>query len=150
MFRDGCHGVLHLKGPDRTEVGGNFVADHGVHDAFLPGNPDDFPCIHAAQAGNAFGDQVVVQGVGGAEIGGRIAQVAHDIAEQRAAAFKILFDDAVVADQREGLGDDLAVVARIGQRFQVAFHARGEHELADAVDVGADAGAFKDDAVAEN
>ena len=144
---DRGYGVLHGEGTDRAEIRRHFVADHSVHNALLPGDADDLPGIHAAQAGDAFGYQVIVERVGGAEIGRRIAQFPDDIAEKRAVALEVFLDDAIVADQRESLGDDLAEIARVGQGLQIAFHAGGEDKFADAVDGRADALAFKDRAV---
>ena len=60
--------IFNPEGADIAEIRRYLIADHRVHDALLPGDPDDFPRIHAAQARNAFGDKIIVQRVGGAEI----------------------------------------------------------------------------------
>ena len=139
-------GIPGLCGVDTREIV-RITREEGVMNAMIC---DEVPRIHAAQAGNALRHQVIVQRIGAAEVGGRVAQFPDDIAEERTVAFKVLLNHAVVADQGEGLGDDLAVIARIGQGFQVAFHAGGEDQFADPVDRGTDPGAFKGDAVAQN
>ena len=149
-IRDGCDGVRDAKIPDGGEVIRNPVADHGVHDAFLPGDADDLPGIHALEARDAGFHKIIFQGAGGAEVGGRGAQVPHNIAEEGALSLKILLNDTVVADEGKGLGDDLAVVAGICQGFQVSFHPGGEDEFADAVQMRADALAFEDGSVGKD
>jgi hypothetical protein len=116
----------------------------------LPGDAHDLPGVHPAQAGNALANQIIVQGVLAAEIGGMPAQLPHDIAEQRAFPFKILLDHSVIADQGEGVGNDLAEVAGVGQRFQVPLHAGGEYQFPHTVNRGADAASLKNFAVAEH
>ena len=89
--------------------------------------------VHAAQARHALLLQERVHIVLAAEVGRRVAPLAHHIAAHMAIALKFLLDDAVIADHREGLHNDLAVIAGIGQRLDVAAHARGEHHLTDHV-----------------
>ena len=79
---DGSHGVFNPESTDGTEIRRNFVANHGVHHAFFPGDANDLPCIHTAQTGNTFCNQVIIQRIGAAKIGGRIAQISYYISEQ--------------------------------------------------------------------
>lgn len=53
----------------------------------------------------------------------------HHVSARGAFALKIFGDDAVIADQRKGLQNDLSRVAGVGQGFHVSAHAGGEHQL---------------------
>ena len=64
--------------------------------------------------------------------------------------FAVLGVDAVVADERIGHGDDLALVGRIGQHFLVAGHAGVEDDLAEGLAGRAEAAAGVDRAVFES
>ena len=68
-----------------------------------------------------------------------LRDLAHDKARDPAlAGLVILKIDAVVADQRVGHGDDLAVVGGVGQHLLIAGHAGVENDLADALSLVAD------------
>ena len=74
-----------------------------------------------------------------AEVGGSIALFAHDIAAHPAlAALAVFGDHAVVADEGEGLRDDLPEIARVGERLDIPRHARREDELAHDFAFGAE------------
>ncbi|MPM46126.1 hypothetical protein SDC9_92824 [bioreactor metagenome] len=61
-------------------------------------------------------------------------QFMHDHPFQaRMHAFKVIFVDAVVADQRIRESDDLACVGRIGQSFLVTCHPCVEYDLPDCI-----------------
>ena len=86
--------------------------------------------VDAADTHDALLDQLVLEGAPGAPAGGPNGRVAHDVAgDPDAAGLVVLVVDAGVADVRCGHDDDLAVVARVGQRLLVAAHAGGEHGL---------------------
>ena len=63
---------------------------------------------------------------------------------------KALGGDAVVADQRVGLAEDLAVVGGIGDGLGVADHARVENDFPRDLGEGAEAFARPDAAVFED
>ena len=116
-------------GLDRRQVRRNLIADHRVHNAVLPDDAGQLPGVHPPEAGDALGLQKAVQIPLAAEVGGRVAPLPHHIAPDAAGPLEILGDDAVVADQRIRLHDDLPRVAGIRQRLDVAAHAGGEHQL---------------------
>ena len=78
-----------------------------------------------------------------------MALLAHNVAAHAALALKIGRNDAVVADERERLQHDLAAVARVRERLNIAVHAGGEHQLAHRVARCAESEARKDLAVFE-
>ena len=121
------------------EILGDMIGDHGVHHAALPDALGDGAGVHAADARHALLFQERVQGGLAAEVAGLAAPLAHHIALHPAVALEVLLDDAVVADGREGLQHDLAVVAGVGERLDVAHHAGVEHQLAHAGDGRAEA-----------
>ena len=141
---DGAHGVADGIAADKIEVIGNGRAQKGVRDAVLA----DYPCylagVHAADAGDVVRLEKSVQIVFTAEVGGRSAVLTHDIAAHMAFALKVRGDDAVVADEREGLHYDLTVVAGVGQAFHTAGDAGGEDQLAHGGAGGAKALALQD------
>ena len=94
--------------------------------------------------------QEAIQFILAAEVGGRVAQLAHHIAAHVALALEVVLDHAVVADQREGLHHDLSRIAGVGQGLQIAHHARGEHQLAQAARLRADADALVHAAVGQH
>ena len=92
--------------------------------------------------------QVVVEGALRAEVAGHARQLADDEAlDLRPARLAVVGVDAVVADQRIGHGDDLALVGRIGEHFLIAGHAGVEDDLAGGLAGGAEAAAGVDRAV---
>ena len=116
----------------------------------LPQDAGQLPGVDAADAGHVLGLEVGVQRILAAEVGGGVTQLPDHIAPDAAPALKVRLNDAVVADEGEGLGDDLSVVAGVGQRLQIAAHTGGEHQLTYGVAIGADAQALKDLTVGQN
>ena len=64
-----------------------------------------------------------------------------------ALSLEVLRDDAVVADQGIGLGDNLPGVAGIRQGLQIAAHTGGEHQLTHRVQIRAEADSLEHPAV---
>ena len=96
----------------------------------LPDQLGQVAGVDAVQAGDALLLQESVQSALAAEVGRLLAKVTDDIGGYMgSAAFKILRDHAVVADQREGLHHHLPVVAWVGERLQIAGHGGGEYHL---------------------
>ena len=141
------HGVRDAVGAQRREILRHGVADGGVHRARLAQDARDGAGVDAGDAGDVVFFQKRVERLRAAEVRRRGARLAHDIAAHVAAALKVGRDDAVVADEREGLQHDLAAVARVRERLDVAVHAGGEHQLADGVARCAEGEACKDLAV---
>ena len=67
-----------------------------------------------------------------AEVGRLVAELADYIAADEAfSAFVIFGDDSVISYKGEGLGNYLAVVAWVGEGFEVAGHSCGKNCFAD-------------------
>ena len=148
MERDGLaggilHGLRNGIALNHREVSRNLIADHGVHHAVFPDDAGELTGIHAPDAGDVLRLEIGIQIILGAEIGGRRAPLAHDVALHQALALEVLLDDAVVADQGIGVHDDLACKGRISQGLDVAAHAGGEHQFTDRIGLGTEAVAFK-------
>ena len=141
------HGVRDAVGAQRREILRHGVADGGVHRARLAQDARDGAGIDAGNAGDVVFFQERVERLRAAEVRGCGARFTHDIAAHTAFALKIGRDDAVVADEREGLQHDLAAVAGVGERLDVAVHAGGEHQLTERVAWRAEGEACKDLAV---
>ena len=130
-------------GLDGGQVGGDLVADGGIHHAVLPDDAGQLPGIYAAQPRHALLFQVRVQIAVRPEIGGCVAVFPDHIALHAAGSFKILPDDAVVADQRIGLHNDLSGIAGVRQGLDVATHTGGEHQLTHGVGLRTEPDALK-------
>ena len=130
-------------GLDGSQIGGDLVADGGIHHAVLPDDAGQLPGIYAAQPRHALLFQVRVQIAVRPEIGGCVAVFPDHIALHAAGSFKILPDDAVVADQRVGLHNDLSGIAGVRQGLDVAAHAGGEHQLTHGVGLRTEPDALK-------
>ena len=116
----------------RLGIGVELSRDGTVHDAALAQGAGQAAGVDALNADDAVLFQEGIQRFLTAEVGGLFACLAHDIAlGPDLAALDILAVHAVVADQGVGLGDDLAVVAGVGQRFLKADHTGGENDLTD-------------------
>ena len=106
--------------------------DRAVHDAVLADDAGQLARVHSAYTGNSVLLEHIIQLALAAEVGRRIAQVAHHIsAQMRTVAFEVLFHHAVIADEGKGLYDDLSEKAGVGQRLDIARHTGREHDLAD-------------------
>ena len=143
------HGVVNRVGGDVAPILGNGVGDHGVDHAVFPDAGGELPGVHAPEAGDMVLFQEVIHGVLAAEVAGRRAPLLDHVAEEPGRSFKILLHDAVVADQGEGLENDLAIVAGIGQGLHIAHHIGGEDQLADDGLVGAEGPALENRAVSK-
>ena len=135
--------MIHPIGLQKIQIFRNCVANAGVHHALFPQNAGDPPGIHAADAGNVPFFQQIPQISLAAEIGGRIAQVAHHIAPGGAFSLKILGNHTIIANEREGLQDDLSGVAGIRQGLQITAHAGGKHRFPQGLFCAAEAPALK-------
>ena len=105
--------------------------DGAVHHAALPDDAGQVAGVDALDADGIVLFQKAVQRLLTAPVGGGGAGFAHDVALcPNAVGLHIIVVHAVVADEGIGLGDDLAVVAGVGQGLLKAHHAGGEHHLA--------------------
>ncbi len=104
-------------------------------------------------AGDA-GDALVLQPLRQAALRGAMAVLGGELAHHQRARLDArrleVARHAVVADQREGEGHDLAAVGRIGERLRVADHAGVEHHFARHRAPGAEAAAAEYRAVFED
>ena len=130
-------------GLDGSQVGGDLVADGGIHHAVLPDDPGQLPGVHAVQPRHALLFQEGIQITVRAEVGRSAAVLPDHIALHAAGSFKILPDDAVVADQRIGLHNDLSGIAGVRQGLDVATHTGGEHQLTHGVGLRTEPDALK-------
>ena len=130
-------------GLDGGQVGGDLVADGGIHHAVLPDDPGQLPGVHAVQPRHALLFQEGIQITVRAEVGRSAAVLPDHIALHAAGSFKILPDDAVVADQRIGLHNDLSGIAGVRQGLDVAAHTGGEHQLTHGVGLRTEPDALK-------
>ena len=117
----------------RAEVFGAFAAYyHAVHDAGFAKAFCEGAGVDAADADDALGFKEVVERAGAAEVGRLVAELADYIAADEAfPAFVIFGDDSVISYKGEGLGNYLAVVAWVGEGFEVAGHSCGKNCFAD-------------------
>ena len=120
------------------------AAQFGVDDAVLPDEPREITGVHPVQSGDPALFQKMIQIGLRPEIGRCGTPLAHDVGPGAGRALVIFGDDPVVSDQREGLHDDLAGVAGVGQCFDVSAHSGGEDQLADGIRHVAEADPFKD------
>ena len=105
--------------------------DGTVHDAALPDDAGEVAGVDALDADSVVLFQEAVQRFLTAPVGGRLAGFAHDVALcPDLVGLHVVLVHAVVADEGVGLGDDLTVVAGVGQGLLKAHHAGGEHHLA--------------------
>ena len=144
------HAAQHRVTLNGVQIARHLITDECIHNALLPDDAGEGAGIDAADAGDTVLLEKGVQRVLAAEVGRGVAQLAHHVALCKARAFEVLGNDAIVADEGEGLHNDLPGVAGIGQSFEIARHAGGEHQLPQPVTVGADARPLKDAAVIQN
>ena len=86
--------------------------------------------VDVADAHDAVVDERIIEAACGAPVAHIDAGVAHHISsDPNARGLRVAGVHTGVADVREGLHHDLAVVARIGKRLLIAGHGRGEHNL---------------------
>ncbi len=105
--------------------------DGTVHDAALPDDAGQVAGIDALNTDGIVFLQKAVQRFLAAPVGGGLAGLTDDIALcPDAVGLHIVAVHAVVADERVGLGDDLAIVAGVSQRLLKAHHTGGKDDLA--------------------
>ena len=122
------------------EFAARAVRDHGVGRAVQADTARQRARVHARQADLPMRATPVDEFVAGAEIGMRGDFLPHDAAQRaEAAALVVFLVRADIADMRESEGDDLAVIARIGQHFLIAGHRGVEADLAHRRSRGAEA-----------
>ena len=143
------HGVP--KGPraDLRQVVGDLLADGGVHHALGAQDPCQRAGVHPADTDNALLGQKPIQGILASEVAWLGAKLAHHIAAGGAAALEVGGDHAVVADEREGLCDDLTGVAGVGQGLEIPHHPGSEHQLSHGLPGRADPLAGEDHSVGQ-
>ena len=116
----------------RFGVGVELGGDRAVHNAALPQGAGQAAGVDALNADDAVLFQEGIQRFLTAEVGRGLARLAHNVAPgPNLRALDILTVHAVVADERIGLGDDLAVVAGVGQGFLKADHTGCKDDLTD-------------------
>ena len=117
----------------------------------FPDNTGQLAGIDSVQADDAGLFQVVIQLSFAAEVGRSIAYLPDNVAFQAGTgAFKVLRNNAVIADQRKGLYDNLAVVTGIGQCFQITGHCGGKYDFSGYAAFCAEALALKYFSVFQN
>ena len=122
----------------RVKVGVVAREDASTHDAGISQAARDRPRVDAADAHDAVGDEVVIETARRSIVRDHARGVAHDEAvDPDAPGFDVLVVHARVADVGGGHDDELAGVARVGQRLLVPAHAGGEDRLAECAAPGA-------------
>jgi len=130
-------------GLDGGQVGGDLVADGGVHHTVLPDDAGQLPGVHAEQPRHPLLFQEGIQITVRAEVGRSAAVLPDHVALDAAGALEVLPDDAVVADEGIGLHDDLPGIAGVRQGLDVAAHTGGEHQLTHGVGLRTEPDALK-------
>ena len=124
--------------------------DCTVHDAALPDDAGEVAGVDALDADGIVFLQKAVQRLLTAPVGRGLAGLADDIAPgPDLIRLHVVLVHAVVADEGVGLGDDLAVVAGVGQRLLKAHHAGGKDDLAHGDALSAHRLAGKDHAICQ-
>ena len=130
-------------GLDGGQVGGDLVADGGIHHAVLPDDAGQLPGVYAEQPRHPLLFQEGIQITVRAEVGRSAAVLPDHVALDAAGALEVLPDDAVVADEGIGLHDDLSGIAGVRQGLDVATHTGGEHQLTHGVGLRTEPDALK-------
>ena len=105
--------------------------DGTVHHAALPDDAGQVAGVDALDADGIVFLQKAVQRLLTAPVGGGGAGLAHNVAlGPDAVRLHIVLVHTVVADEGIGLGDDLAVVAGVGQGLFKAHHTGGKDDFA--------------------
>ncbi len=109
------------------------------------------PRIDAGNAGDALHLQPLIEVVRSAEVRGVGDILAQDEAGNAGLlGFDIFHIGADIADMREGEGDDLPGIARVGEDFLIAGHRRVEADFPGGDALGADAMAGKHRPIRKN
>ena len=124
--------------------------DGTVHDAALPDDAGEVAGVDALDADGIVSLQKAVQRLLTAPVGRGLAGLADDITlGPDLIRLHVVLIHTVVADEGVGLGDDLAVVAGVGQRLLKAHHAGGKDDLAHGDALSAHRLAGKDHAICQ-
>ena len=119
---------------------GRVVGDDAVHHALLPDDLRQGAGVDAGQAHHALFLKKGVKAAFGTEVGRSLAPLLYDISfGTDHVALKVGGNDAVIANEREGVANDLPPIAAVCQRLQITGHAGGEHHLRHHRAVGAKA-----------
>ena len=131
------------------------MGDHRVGHALLADEGGQRAGVDAGEPDDAAAFQPLVEMPRGAVIRRRRdGAVQHDAARagrrRKVDGLDVVLVGADIADMREGEGDDLAGIGRIGEDFLVAGHRGIEADLADGMAGGAKAEAFEHRAVGQH
>ncbi len=131
------------------------MRDNGVGHALLADQRGQRAGVDARQGDDAALLQPLVEVAGGAVVG-RVGDIGLEDGADGAGAgdrievLDVLVIGADIADMREGEGDDLAGIGRVGEDFLVAGQRRVEADLGDGGTRGAQAAALDDGAVGQH
>jgi hypothetical protein len=107
--------------------------------------------INPAQSRNPAFFQQAVQGFSGRVMGREASVFGDDIASYPGAVgLKIIRVDTVVADQRVGLNQNLAVVGGVGDGFHITHHPRVKNDFPPGFSAGSESSALKDRSIFED
>ena len=139
----------------KIEPAGRLVGNDGVRHAFFANERGECAGVEASEPDNAAAFQPEIEMPRGAVIRRlRDRGVQHDAARARRGrevdGFDVLLVGADIADVREGEGDDLSGVGRIGQDLLVTGHRGVETDLAHGVAGRAETDAFEHGAVGKH
>jgi hypothetical protein len=108
------------------------------------------PGVDPGDPGDAALAKPVVEGLSGGGVGGMGAELRDDVpGHLRPLGLERSGVDAVVADERIGLAEDLAVIGRVGDALGIADDPRIENDLPPDFGAGAETYAFEDGPVRE-
>ena len=127
------------------------VDDRAVHYAALADDLCEVAGVDVVDTDDVVLLQVAVKVALAAEVRRILALLSHDVAADNApVGLGVYGVNAVVADERESLGDYLSAVARVGEGLLIAHHRGGEYYLAHNGAVRAERPALELSAVREN
>ncbi len=131
------------------------MRDHGVGHALFADQRGQRAGVDAGQADDAAGFQPVIERAGRAVIRRRgDVGAQNDAAGARAGrhieALDVLVIGADIADMREGEGDDLAGIGRVGEDLLITGHGGIEAHFAGGGAGGPEAEAFQNGAVGQH
>ena len=149
-FHRVCHPIAsYLLHQLRGDIG--FSDNLPVHDPVLPDDAGQRPGIDTVQPHNALVPQKGVKNSSATKVGRGLTPFSHNIGFQIGMfAFKIRGDDSVVPDEREGLYDNLSIVAGVGERLQIPGHRCGEDNLSRRFSPVSESFSLKDHGVFQN
>lgn len=112
--------------------------DAGAHHACGTQVAHQLAGVDVAQADDAVLGEVVVQAAFGTPVAHVRRGITHNVSgNPDAGGLRVFAVDAGIADVRERLHNDLAIVARIGERLLVSGHTGGEDDLTGRLAKGA-------------